>query len=265
MIDTMVFAASFAAGTYTKGQLANLSLIDGPSVVRDGNGKPTLKRVITVMDNGAGVGFPVDIHIKNGNWDDEIVSPAHLFTETSFQNGKSVQYCGDDDLVVNSAFYCQAEIRAAATTTSATDVFAIIEIDYDGIPAVPNPETEKGRPVTLELKDLTVANTTAGAVQATGLVWNTWNVDIFKAGYRYLLTDAFVDSSAAASLGFLKISGAAGQGGLKRVIPMVLDAGYLPVKLLDSVPMVKGPMDLAISTVASAAITADVQLDYIRR
>ena len=119
MIDTMVFAGSFAAGTYTKGQFANLSLVDGPSVVRDGNGKATLKRVITVMDNGAGVGFPINIHVKNGNWNDEIISPAHLFTETSFQNGKSVQGCGDCELVVNSAFQCIAEIRAAATTTSA--------------------------------------------------------------------------------------------------------------------------------------------------
>lgn len=266
MIDTMVFAASLPAGAYTKGQVIPLSLVDGPSVVRDGNGKATLRRVVCITDNGAGITMPLTAHIRNGNWNDEIISPAHLFTAVSFQNGKSVQQGGKYDLVVNSAFSCTVECRAAGTTTAAVDAFVIIEIDYDAIPAVEDPAHEQGMPMSIELKDQTIAYTAPGSVQATGIVWNRQNVDLFKAGYRYVLADIFADNLAGvACLGFVAISGAAGQAGLKRVIPVVMDAGYMPIRLLDAVPMVKGPMQLEIAAFASAAVTADVQLDFIRR
>lgn len=266
-IDTMVYAASFAAGSYTKGQTFPMKLIDGPTVVRDGNGKATLKRIIAFTDAspGSGVDFPLNAHITNGNWNDKITNPCHLFTNVMFQNGKSVQRGGDVELVVNSQFNVTLEAKLAATTTDAFDAFVLIDIEYDKVPSVADPEKQTGQPVTIS-GEYTVANTAAGTAQASGLTWSAFSVDLFKAGYKYLLTDAFMDSlGSAQGIGFLTIYGASSQAGLKRIIPLVTDAGVLPLPLLYSEVMVKGPMTLAMAQIGAASITADVQLDFIRR
>lgn len=265
-IDTMVFAASFAAGSYTKGQTFSMKLIDGPTVVRDGNGTPKLKRIISFTDAspGSGVDFPLNAHITNGNWNDEVVNPCHLYTDVMFQNGKSVQRGGDLELVVNSQFNVTLEAKLAATTTADFDAFVLIDIEYDKIPAVSNPEEQTGMPVTIA-GEYTVANTAVGAA-SNGLVWSAYSVDLFKAGYKYLMTDAFVDAlGSGRGVAFLSIYGASSQAGLKRIIPMITDASVLPLPLLYSEVMVKGPMTLAVAQMGAASITADVQLDFIRR
>ena len=266
-IDTMVFAASFAAATYTKGTIVPMKLIEGPVVVRDGRGPAKLKRIVSFTDGspGSGVSMPLNAIVQNANWIDAVVNPCHLYTDVMFQNGKAVQNGGDCPLVVNSGFDVNLEIKANATSTSAFDAFVLIDIEYGDVPAVADPEKQAGTPCTVE-KEYAIMNTASGSVEASGIVWSSTSIDIFKAGYKYVLTDAFVDSlTSNAGIGFLSITDAASQMGLKRIIPLVTDAGFLPLPLLYSEVMVKGPMTLNLAAIGSAAITADVQLDFIRR
>ncbi len=266
-IDTMIYAASFAAATYTKGTIIPMKQIEGPVVVRDGRGPAKLKRIVAFTDGspGSGVDLPLNAIVQNANWIDSVVNPCHLWTDTMFQNGKAVQNGGDCPLVVNSGFDVNLEVKLTATSTDAFDAFVLIDIEYGDVPAVADPERQTGTPCTYNA-EYAVTNTVAGSVEASGLVWSKTSIDIFKAGYKYVMTDAFVDAlGSAAGIGFIAITDAASQMGLKRIIPVITDAGFLPLPLLYSEVMVKGPMTLNLAAIGAAAITADVQLDYIRR
>ncbi|MBR2680565.1 MAG: hypothetical protein IKE23_07410, partial [Exiguobacterium sp.] len=150
-IDTMVFAASFAAATYTKGTIVPMKLIEGPVVVRDGRGPAKLKRIVSFTDGspGSGVSMPLNAIVQNANWIDAVVNPCHLYTDVMFQNGKAVQNGGDCPLVVNSGFDVNLEIKANATSTSAFDAFVLIDIEYGDVPAVADPEKQAGTPCTV--------------------------------------------------------------------------------------------------------------------
>ena len=266
-IDTMIYAASFAAGSYTAGTKVPTRLIEGPVVVRDGRGPAKLKRIVTFIDDtpGSGVDLPINAIVQNGDWIDPVINPCHLWTDVIFQNGKAVQNGGDCPLTVNSGFNVTLEVKNTATSTNSFDAFVLIDIEYGDVPAVADPERQTGTPCTVEMA-ATLAPTAGGTVGASGLVWNSQSIDIFKAGYKYVMTDAFVDAiGSAAGIGFISITDAASQMGLKRIIPVITDAGFLPLPLLYSEVMVKGPMSLNIAAIGAASITADVQLDFIRR
>lgn len=150
------------------------------------------------------------------------------------------------------------------TTTAAYSVFALIDIDYPSVTAVQNPKEQTGAPVTIYNEY--VVNT---AAYGTALTWADYNVDVFKAGYRYLLAQVGARCPATgAHIGFFSIHGAAGQSGLERIIPFVAGSiGALRYGLDYSTPLVKGPMTLSIAVTASAAAAsvARLELDYIRR
>lgn len=260
-IDSMLYHATIAAGTYTTGQVINMNLVRGPSVVRDGCGTAKLKKIVTFINNSPGVAMPISVSVLNGNWNDPVINPAPNFSSVSFQNGKSVQKGGNCELVVNSGFTVTAKIMNGNTSTSAVDVFCLIDIDYSSYPSVENPEDQDGTPCSIQF-GRTIPYTAVGNAPA----WSSESMDIFKAGYRYLLTGAFMDAlTAAAAVGFISITGAAGQGGLERIIPLITDAAYLGVDLIASTPMTKGPMTVNYAVYGVANTAVDVQLDFIKR
>lgn len=258
-VDSMLFQASFAAGTYAAGTKGNLALIRGPSVVRDGCGTPRLVKVITFTDT---TGLNLNVHVKNGQWNDELINAAPTMGAVVLDDkSHAIQIGGSLELVKNSMFDVSYEIMEAATTTGAVDVFCQIDIDYDDYPAVANPRYESGFPMTIELSQ-TIPYTAVGAP----LVFTSVNVDVFKAGYKYLLSDAFFDSlGVACDAGFISITNAAGQGGLERLIPVNPSKSGLSFNLDKSVPLMKGPMTLNFAAIAAANVPADVHLDFIRR
>lgn len=268
MIDSMLFRAIVPAGTYAAGAKVPLQLVDGPSVVRDGYGDAFLKSVFTIADGSAVA--PSTVEIKNQNWVDSMqnmVTSANgngIYSVLS-EDGPCFQKGGDMQLQPNSAFSVEFTMINGATTTTATDIFCIIDIDYPQVAAVQNPAEEKGAPVTILRRDAVTINAFGAAAQ-----WDTYSVDDFKAGYRYLLAQVGCDAEAVANtnLGFVKIHGAAGQNGLCQIIPVAPRfAGTTRAHLAYSTPMVKGPMLISYMLFAATAgtDTATVEFDYIRR
>lgn len=265
MIDSMLFQGILPAGNYTAGQEIPMSLVAGPAVVRDGNGNAKLKRIFTVADHS---GADLNVHITNGSWIDEVINPAPPAAITSMlRDSKNIQSGHDCPLVVNSQFSVKAKVINAATTTDAQDVFCQIDIEYDAVPAVTNPREETGVPMTIQLSESIPAT-----VYGNPLAWAKFPKDVFKAGFKYLLTSAGMDiaplgGGITSGLGFVSITGAAGQAGLQRIIPIYLAGGAMAYPIDYSTVLVKGPMDVnvAMLTSAAATATADLQLDFVRR
>lgn len=264
-IDSMLYACSIANGTtLAVGDVIPLALIRGPNVVRDGYGSAIMKRVFTCADTLTANGH---VSVKNQNWIDELDNTVPQASTTALAvNSSSVQRCGDVELQPNSSFAVNYVVDAPITTTGAMDVFVLIDIEYPSVNAVRDPKTETGAPMSIVRRD-NVNHTAVGS--ATTAVWTTYNVDIFKAGFRYLLAEmGFRSFAAGASLGFFSISGASGQNGLERIIPVVTSpSGALRYDIDYSTPLVKGPMNVNYLSMATAGGSSQVvtELDFIRR
>lgn len=262
-VDTTLFQATVPAGTYAAGDKIPMQVVRGPAVVRDGYGQAIMKRVIALED---GSGQPLGlVHIKNSNWIDEMANFAIPQGATALaDNSPAIQRCGDIELQPNSTWTVVYEVLEATTTTAAFSVFALIDIDYPSVTAVQNPKEQTGAPVTIYNE----YSMTASAYGAA-LAWTDYSVDIFKAGYRYLLAQVGARCPASgAHIGFFSIHGAAGQSGLERIIPFVAGSiGAMRYGLDYSTPLVKGPMVLSVACTASAtgASSARLELDFIRR
>lgn len=265
-IDSTLFAASVPAGTYAVGDRINLAVIRGPAIVRDGYGDSFLKRVVCLTDTLT-LGGAFSIHVKNSNWVDDMSNLAIGPEETMIgDNSGAIQPGHDCPLIPNSGWEVYAVCTQSVTTTSAMDLFALIDVDYPRVAAVQNPRTAKGAPVTIEFNG-TLSHTVTATGASNAAVWTSRNIDVFKAGYKYLLVEAaFRDGS---SLGFVSISGAAGQDGLERIIPcrpVSTSAPGLKFFLDYSTPLVKGPMNLNLCSFGTAgAVTPYVYLDVVKR
>lgn len=266
-VDTSLYAATIPAGSYAKGDVVTLANIKGPAVVRDGYGTALLKRIIcgsTSVYNTANVIGHVTV--KNSNWVDEV---SNLIMPPSAvalaENSSNMQVGHDAILTPNSGWEVTFTFDAANTTTTATDVFALIDIDYPKVAAVQNPREAKGDPATIMRTADTVDINAYGSLNASG--WKTYNVDILKAGWRYLLVElgAYIPGSAVV---FLSISGSATQNGLERIIPALPNnTGNLRFLLDYSTPLVKGPMNLNYLAIGTAAtgVSVTLEMDFVKR
>lgn len=265
-IDTTMFGVSIAAGTYAKGTILPMPNLRGPSVVRDGYGPAYLKRLFCISCNTAG-GAAVKGHVvfKNSNWVD---MAANIVTGPSgislADNASNIQKGHDAPLQVNSGWDVSFVFDDAATTTAAQDIVALIDIDYPSVQAVQNPRESVGLPVTIVRED-SITQIAYGNLSSA--VWTTINVDFLKAGSKYMLTEigAIIPNS---NVSFVSISGAAGQNGLERIIPVMAGAGgYLRYLLDYSTPLVKGPMNLNYLSIATSAGTATTvtEIDWVKK
>ena len=261
-IDSSLFAATIPAATYAVGDKIPLACIRGPAIVRDGYGPAKLKRIVTVCNLTAS---SFKISVKNSNWVDGMSNPALTPDATCFGNESgSIQSGQDAPLTPNSGWEVVAECITAGTEANAADVACLIDVDYPSVAAVQNPKNLSGNPVTI---DMNIQHTVTGrGVLASGAVWTTVNVDFLKAGSKYLLTEASFTSGTAV-LGFLSISGAAGQAGLERIIPVrPSNIGGLRFSLDYSTPLVKGPMNINLCSVGTAgSVTAYTYFDFVKK
>lgn len=268
MIDTTIFAIDIPAGSYTQGQEISMPVIFGPSVVRDGYGSAILKQVMVFTTNNNVAGFSY-VDFKNSNWNDSIKT---MTTSLGGNNGLCafaktspvIQKCGDIELQPNSSFVVKFVVGAAVTTTVATSAVCLMDIDYPSVAAVSNPREEKGMPVSIIRNDNVV--TTADGSIAT-LTWTTFNVDEFKAGYRYLLAQVGFFGPSTDIVGFVAFSGAPSMNGLVRVIPVIPRLAVASRLELDySTPLVKGPMNISYAVLGAAGTNYTcLECDYIRR
>lgn len=261
-LDSSLFGASIPAGTYAAGDRIPMPCIRGPAVVRSGYGAALLKKIFTV---GTAGGFK--IVVKNSNWVDSMSNPVLAMSETTLDdNSTSIQRGHDCDLMPNSSWEVYAEAYSAVTTTANTSIFALLDIDYPSVSSIANPRVEKGAPVTTDMITPTVTILADTADPAT-MPWTTFTVDILKAGYRYLLAQASFMAGAATTIGFIEISGAAGQNGLARIVPVRATGNNGIRYLIDySTPLVKGPMNIAVAGMGTAGTTTPyLYLDWVKR
>ena len=257
-IDSTLFRAVVPAATFAAGTRIPLAVERGPSVVRDGYGPAILKQFFCVMNGG----LTAHVEIKNSNWVDSTANILPGFSNVVLsKNSSGIQPGHDCELQVNSGWEATLVIDETITTTTACDVIALIDIDYPNVQAVANPKNAQGFPVT-NIRQDTIAVVAVGAP----MIWTTINVDILKAGSRYLLSGVNF-RAAGANIGFISISSAAGQKGLERIIPvMPSSANNLRYELDYSTPLVKGPFNLNYCGIGTAAsVQSLLELDWVKK
>lgn len=263
-IDTSLFGVSLPAGTYTAGDIIPLANLRGPKIVRDGYGTAVLKRVTCGLARSSTSSIVIGhVIVKNSNWVDSIANIAAPISAVSLaETSSNIQRGHECKLVPNSGWELSFVVDVTVTTTDPNDVFALIDIDYPNVQAVQNPRLAAGTPITIMRNDTVTINAFGSIASAT---WVTYNVDFLKAGSRYLLTE-LGSYNAAIGMGFVSISGAAGQNGLERIIPVVpLNAGYMRYLLDYSTPLVKGPMNLNYLMLGTAGTgTAVTEIDWVK-
>lgn len=267
-IDSTLFGMSLPAGTYAVGDRFPLAVLRGPAVVRDGYGTAKLKKVFSISNNVAATGLILGhFEIKNSNWVDSLsnfyIGPG---SNALSDNSNAIQKGHDCVLQPNSTWTIEYVVDVAKTTTTAGDYLALIDIDYPKVASVANPNNAIGYPCSNVRNSDSIAVTGVGSLPA--LSWTSVNVDILKAGYEYLLDRVQVFTSSA-QVGFVSISGAAGQSGLERIIPVLPDSTTSLRYLLDySTPLVKGPFSInyaAINTGGATTTTPYLELDWVKR
>lgn len=270
-VDSSLYSLNLAAGTYTAGEKYAMTLIKGPAVVRDGYGAAVMKRITTFSTTVSNVGM---VSVQNSSWIDPVKnlvgSVASDQINTAFaQISPNLQRCANVQLQPNSSWTVIWECKTTMTIQSAIDVYCMIDIDYPSVAAVANPQEEDGTPCTIEY-----AATITDTVRGDPLNWQEFNVDLFKAGYRYLISSIVMGTgdNGTTQFGFIAISGAAGQAGLCQILPCsVRPLGAMRPYYDYSNIFVKGPMNIQIAVVdntsGASAATEDVfiEMDCIRR
>lgn len=260
-IDSTLFSAEIPAATYAAGDRISMEVIRGPAVVRDGYGPAYLKKIFS-MTSAQGISGHVEF--KNSNWVDMAANiTPNPSTVVLSSNSNGIQPGHDSPLTPNSGWDVVFIVDVGGTTATAADVFGLIDVDYPSVQAVADPRNAKGTPCsTIRIDNIT--GTAAGSSSA--MVWTTYNVDILKAGYRYLMSSAYFNTSGGA-IGFFTVSGAAGQAGLERIIPVIPNnLSNLRYVLDYSTPLVKGPFNINYAIVGpTTTIPATLEIDWVKK
>lgn len=269
MIDSTLFGASIPAGTYTRGDVVQLSLIDGPSVVRSGRGAAILKRLtVGEIISASGSTSSWEIHVKNSDWVDPMISAVANLREATSLDEKSgaVQRGNNCPLTPNSSWEVYAVCQYTITTTIGNSIFALIDIDYPSVSSIINPDELTGIPASIKHTNAAVAG---HGPNITAAKWDVANVDMFKAGFEYALQKVELMGITATMQGFIALSNAAGMAGLKRIMPIASSPVNIRNKVEYASKLVKGPLDISVmmfdnTGTASTANTIDVIFDFVK-
>lgn len=269
-IDSSLFVADIPAGTYAVGDTVELSIAAGPANVRSGRGAALLKRLTSgIIGSASGSVSYWKVSVKNSDWIDPMASlTAQLRSATALdERSGAVQRGNDCPLTPNSSWTVTAECMVAGTTTVANTIFALIDIDYPSVSAITNPDTLPGIPTSIEYTPgsaITVHALGAGV----GAPFDTFNVDIFKAGYEYAIQKMELVSSSFLA-GFVALSNAAGMGGLQRIIPATGLLEGIKNMIEYATKLQKGPMDIRFLMFANSGTasteTPTIVMDYVKR
>lgn len=269
MLDVSLFGATLPAGTYTAGDVVNLKCIDGPAVVRSGRGAAYLKRITsTVLINASGSATYWKVYVKNSDWIDSAANLTAFLNDMCALDPQSgcVQDGQNCPLTPNSSWEVWAECTTGGTTTIDNSISCTIDVDFPQVASIIDPRALQGFPTTIE----ETITTDLQKADIENAKWTTVNVDFFKAGYEYAVVKPEMRSSGGAASGFIKISNAAGMGGLSRIIPISTPVGNLRNNIEYASKLVKGPMDLSVMlfSATGTAVTgsnARVILDFVKR
>lgn len=269
MLDVTVFGKTLPAGTYNNGDTVQLACIDGPATVRSGRGAAILKRITSLMlisASGSVTGWK--IHVKNSDWIDDAISYNAILSEIAALDKQSgaVQDGQNCPLTPNSSWQVWAECTNGTTTTIDNSIICVIDVDYPSVSSIIDPSTLQGYPTTIP--DTIVADLQTADIE--NAKWTSHSVDYFKAGYEYALVKPEVKNTGGNSVGLIKLSDAAGMGGLSRIIPTASSVGNLRNLIEYASKLTKGPMNIsymmfsATGTAVTGA-TVELMLDYVKR
>lgn len=264
-IDSSLFAADIPAGTYTAGDVVSLVNIAGPVNVRSGRGTALLKQIMCGRFSQNAPHW--EIHVKNSDWIDEVVSVAgNISQATSLDDYSSlVQFGCDNNLQQNSGWQVYAVCILGGTSSAADSIFALIDVDYPSVSAITDPDRLAGFPTSIKYEKPAAPISAIGAMVTAN--WDTQSVDYFKAGFEYCIQSVEMFYSSSSVAGFIAFSNAAGMGGLQRIIPVNANINSIRYKLRYASKLVKGPMDVKTMFFAATATTGPVVMihDYVKR
>lgn len=272
MIDSSLFAVKIPAGTYTAGDKIQLTCKDGPALVRSGRGTALLKRTMGfVMTSNSGAMSYWRVHIKNSDWIDDAVLVAGDLAAPAVldQHSASIRIGNNTQLVPNSAWEVWAECMFGITTTADNSLACIIDVDYPQVSSITDPDALVGIPASIEHKVTSVTCNAPGDIDIAA--WDVFNVDFLKAGYQYALQEVGIFSTTygGAQRGFVKISNAAGMGGLARIVPASGEPANIRQTIQYASLLVKGPMDISYmlfkQTGSTSTETMDTVFDFVKR
>lgn len=269
MLDVSLFGATIPAGTYAAGDVVQLKNIDGPAIVRSGRGAAYLKRITAgMLISASGSVTYWKVHVKNSDWIDPAANLTAALDAVAALDPQSgaVQDGQNCPLTPNSSWEVYAVCTYGGTTTIANSIFCTIDVDFPSVSSIVNPRALVGFPTTIS-NDVT---TDLLAPDIESAHWTTVNLDMFKAGYEYALVKPELRTVGGGATGFIKLSNAAGMGGLSRIIPICSISANLRNNIEYASKLVKGPMDISVmlfSTTGTAVTgaTADVMLDFVKR
>lgn len=264
-IDSTLFVTDVPAGSYTKGQIIELKVHTGPSVVRDGYGVGILKKVYSaIMSTASGALSDWRVFFQNSDWIDPMANGPGFFNDPLGYDDESacVQAGNDCPLAPNSGWRVWAECMGDVTTTAPNSIVGLIDIDYPKVSAVANPSAMIGYPTSIVQPLGTVGVNAIGSSESA--TWSGINVDFFKAGFRYLLQKIGLSGGGT---GFIQLSNAAGMGGLSRIVPTSSSNVVKKWKVSYSSALSKGPMDVKALLFAASAGNSSPALtfDFVKR
>lgn len=260
-IDTSLWAVDIAAGSVSAGDVFELTCTDGPAVVRSGRGAAILKRISSFKSAAGGV--PFKMYFVNSDWIDPVINEVAPASNTTFDRRTGAYQSGNNcPLTPNSSWRVYAVAMAAGTATAGT-LYGMIDIDYPSVSSIVDPDVIPGIPTTIEINDSVPAIAPGSFV---GAGWSGGSQDIFKAGYEYAL-QKISSGYGAQDLLFVKLSNAAGMGGLSRIVPLYTDTVSIRSVVEYASKLVKGPMDIQVKYVTSSTGTMALALflDFVKR
>ena len=270
MIDSTLFAADIATGSYSVGDMIPLKLVEGPGNVRSGRGAAILKRLTTgQLLDASGSSSNWKIYVKNSDWIDPMTSLAASIRAPTALDERTGQIQRGHDCVLtpNSSWEVYAVCTVASTTTVANSIFALIDIDYPSVSSIVNPDELAGIPATIETSHASIPYKAGGTLTTSNPT--VVNVDFFKAGFEYALEKVELIGATAGCEGFISISNAAGMAGLKRIMPIVTSPMAIRNKVEYASKLVKGPLDIGFNLFANSATpgtdTVTLFLDFVKR
>lgn len=271
MLDVSLFGASIPAGSYVRGDTIELQIIDGPKVVRSGRGAAILKRItsgLIIGSSASGAKSFWEVSVRNSDWIDDATSLTTPLDDANALDKYSgnVQDGQNCILTPNSSWQVTAKCKAPVTTTVDNSIFCCIDVDYPQVSSIEDPTKLMGYPTSIEQEftaDLAKADITTSK-------WTVINTDMFKAGFEYALVKPELTTPGNGATGFIKISNAAGMGGLTRIIPISSPVANVRNIIEYASKLVKGPMDLGVmlfsmTGTAVTGATVDVLLDFVKR
>ena len=261
-IDTSLWAADIAAGSFSVGDVVELTCTDGPAVVRSGRGAALLKRMTSFKMGAGGAGFTM--YFVNSDWIDPVINEVAPISNTTLDKRTGGYQSGNNcPLTPNSSWRVYAVCTAAGTATKGT-LFGLIDIDYPSVSSIIDPDSIPGIPTSIEVVE-TITTIAEGSFVGAG--WAGQSEDFFKAGYEYALQKVSVQSPNTTDTVFISFSNAAGMGGLTRIVPIFSDISSIRSIIEYASKLVKGPMDVKIKQVSGSASSVSVRIimDYVKR